>query len=300
MRGPSVLPRASAGVRGLAERSPRELVLLVGRVLVWALIGLLLVRGAADVLADDTRPVSRDGRADRTVAVWPDERARAFAVSFARAYMSYSPKRRAQYVRGLSRFMAPELVAGAVPQFADEQLAVQAFGAGTTPLGADRALVTVAVGLADGPGVRYLAVPVARDEHGGLVVDELPSLVPGPPRARPEWTEAAPLAGPDRDAIEKVIGRFFRAYLAGDAAGLEYLVPAAARIVPVTPPLALVGVDSIAELDEEQAGSGPLVVVTVRARDPRSAVVYRLRYRVALVRADRWYVAAVNESPKEG
>ena len=41
-------------------------------------------------------------------------------------------------------------------------------------------------------------------------------------------------------------------------------------------------------------------MVTVRARDARSGAVYRLRYRVALVRADRWYVASVNESPKEG
>ena len=31
------------------------------------------------------------------------------------------------------------------------------------------------------PGVRYLAVPVARDDRGGLVVDELPSFVPAAP-----------------------------------------------------------------------------------------------------------------------
>ena len=299
MRGPSVLPRASAGVRGLVQRSPRELVRLAGRVLVWALIALLLVRGTADVLAD-AAPPARVERSARPVAPWPDERARVFAASFARAYLSFSPKRRAQYARGLSRFMAPELVAGAPPQFAAEQLVVHAAATEATRLGADRALVTVAVGLAGSAGVRYLAVPVARDGRGGLVVDELPSLVPGPEKARPEWPVSEPLTGPDRDAIEEVAVRFFRAYLAGDAAGLEYLVPAAVRIVPVSPPLALVDVDSIAELGEERAGDDRLVVVTVRARDVRSAVVYRLRYRVALVRADRWYVAAVNESPKEG
>jgi hypothetical protein len=283
----------------LAERSPRELLRLAGRVLVWALLVLLLVRGTADVLADDARPARVD-RSARPVAVWPDERARAFAAGFARAYMSFSPKRRAQYVRGLSRFMAPELVAGAAPQFAGEQLVVHAAAAGSTSLGPDRALITVAVGVSGSPSVQHLAVPVSRDERGGLVVDELPSLVPGPPKARPEWPVSAPLTGPDRDAIEDVAVRFFRAYLAGDAAGLEYLVPAAVRIAPVSPPLALVDVDSIAELGEERAGDDRLVMVTVRARDPRSAVVYRLRYRVALVRADRWYVAAVNESPKEG
>ena len=49
-----------------------------------------------------------------------------------------------------------------------------------------------------------------------------------------------------------------------------------------------------------KAPASAVVLVTVRARDPRSGAIYRLRYRVALVRADRWYVASVNESPKEG
>ena len=42
------------------------------------------------------------------------------------------------------------------------------------------------------------------------------------------------------------------------------------------------------------------LLVDVRARDVRSRAIYPLRYRVALVRADRWYVASVNSTPKEG
>ena len=81
--------------------------------------------------------------------------------------------------------MAPELVAGAAPQFAGEQLVMQAAAAGH-----DIARRGPRAGHGRGRAwrparrVRYLAVPVARDDRGGLVVDELPSLVPGPARAR--------------------------------------------------------------------------------------------------------------------
>ena len=53
----------------------------------------------------------------------------------------------------------------------------------------------------------------------------------------------------------------------------------------------------------EQIGSGGgrtrSVLATVRARDVQSRAVYALRYRVRLVRRDRWYVAAVNTTQKE-
>jgi Conjugative transposon protein TcpC len=299
---PSGWPRSSAGARGLAARTPAEVLRLIGRVTLWALLALLLARGAADVLADEPSGTASDRRPVRSAAVWPDEQARAFAAGFARAYLSYSPRRRQRYVRGLGRFMAAELVAGAVPEFVGrggDQLVEQAVPARSARVDADRAVITVAVGLAGSPGVRYLAVPVARDDHGGLVVADLPSFVAAPAAARPEWEESEPLTGSERAELEDVLARFFRAFLAGDAAGLEYLTPAGERVRAVSPPLELVGVDSIAALPDEEAGD-PLVVVTVRARDARSRAVYRLRYRVALVRADRWYVASVNESPKEG
>ena len=112
--------------------------------------------------------------------MWPDEQARAFAAGFARAYLSYSPRHPKRYARGLGRFMAPELTAAAVPRFAklgDAQSVAHAVTAGAARIDDDRALITVAVGLAGDPAVRYLAVPVARDDRGGLAVVDLPSFV---------------------------------------------------------------------------------------------------------------------------
>ena len=48
------------------------------------------------------------------------------------------------------------------------------------------------------------------------------------------------------------------------------------------------------------AGRTREVLATVRARDPQGGAVYALRYRLRLVRGDRWYVAAVNNAAHKG
>ncbi|MGH2948467.1 MAG: conjugal transfer protein, partial [Solirubrobacteraceae bacterium] len=208
------------------------------------------------------------------------------------------PGRREQHARELARFMAPELAAAAMPEVVrrGEQEVGGAVPAGSTRLDADRALVTVAVGLARDSGVRYLAVPVGRDERGGLVVYDLPSFVPAPARGIVELPESEPLPADERAELEGVLTRFLRSFLAGDSAGLEYLVLAGERVRAVSPPMELVDVDGIALL----AGDGDrrAVAVELRARDASSGAVFRLRYRVALVRAGRWFVASVNASPE--
>jgi hypothetical protein len=300
VRWPSGWPGSSAGVRGLAALTPAEGLRLAGRFALWALIALLLVRGLVGVLGTDGPAVAVAPK--RVVArVWPDEQARAFAAGFARAYLSYSPRRPKRYVRGLGRFMPAELVGAALPQFAGgrDQLVAQAVAAGVARLDRDRALVTVLVGLAGEPGARYLVVPVGRDERGGLSVYDLPAFVAPPPAGTLAAPESEPLTGSDRAALDDVLAQFFRSYLAGDSAGLKYLVAAGERVRAVSPALDLAGVDSIAVLPGGGADRRVLLV-GVRARDRWSGAIYPLRYRVALVRADRWYVASVNQSPKEG
>ena len=273
---------------------------MIGRLGLWALLALLLVRGAADVLASDGTEAPRRAPAQQP-ASWPDEQMQAFAAGFARAYLSYSPTHQQQYVRGLRRFMAPELAEAAVPAFprrGADQLVAQTVIAGARRVDEGRVLINVAVGLAGSPSVRYLAVPVARDSGGGLVVDELPSFMPAAPVGAVTPHELEPLEPAERDELEPVLTRFFGAFLAGDAAELEYLVPAGVRLRAVSPALELRGVDRLGVVSRR--GDRVVMAVDVRARDLRARAVYRLRYRVVLVRADRWYVASVNESPKEG
>lgn len=299
MRWPAGRPGPFVRGAGLAARTPAELLRAVGRVALWAVIALLLVRGTTDVLGRERLGAASERGPVQSDAVWPDEPVRAFAASFARAYLSFAPGRREQHARELARFMAPELAAAGIPEVVrrgGEQLVAHVVPAGSTRLDADRALVTVAVGLAGRSGVRYLAVPVGRDERGGLVVYDLPSFVAAPARGIVELPESEPLPAGERAELEGVLMRFLRSFLAGDSAGLEYLVPAGERVRAVSPPLELVDVNEIALL--AGAGDRRVVAVELRARDASSGAVLRLRYRVALVRVGRWFVASVNASPE--
>ena len=78
-------------------------------------------------------------REPRSVAAgWPDDAARAFALGFARVYLSYEPERPAAYARAVERFVASELAASVVPQFAPRRVAAGCAGRDGRPGGARR------------------------------------------------------------------------------------------------------------------------------------------------------------------
>jgi Conjugative transposon protein TcpC len=305
--------RVGGGTVTRLRRAPRErsvsrgtragLLKALGRVLLWCVVVLLLLRGANDLLAvEEPAPAARESRAPQ-VAV-PDDEVRAFAVEFARAYLGWSPRQPGSYARGLEAFAAPELSGSLVPEL-PERASPQEVGAisvaRTAPLDAGQVLVTVAarVSSSDRESTRYLAVPVARDGRGGLVVYDLPSFVAPPSLGRVPAPQLEPLTGGERAQVEDVLERFFRPYLAGRSEELEYLVPAGVRIGALAERHQLVGLVSVA-LARPAVGRTREVVATVRARDLETRAVYPLRYRVRLVRGDRWYVAAVNNATRGG
>ena len=130
------------------------------------------------------------------------------------------------------------------------------------------------------------------------MVYDLPSFAAAPRRAVVEMPGHEPLLGPDRDPIADVVTRFLRAYLAGDTAGLDYLVPPDARITAAAGRLELLNVASVGVAGSRR--DGRLVLATVQARDTGSAATYALRYRLWLVKRERWYVAEVNGAPGPG
>ena len=288
----------SARIPGI--RTASGLVKRLGRALLWMLVVVLLLRGLASVL--EPRKPTPAVHAPRPAPAWPDDDARAFAADFARAYLSYSPKRPQTSARAVQAFAAPELASSVAPEYgehAPRQAVASVMVARTAKLDARHALVTVAATVEGAPTTRYLTVPVARDATGGLVVSDLPSVAAGPARASVEQPATEPLAVSERAAITPVVTRFLRAYLAGDASGLEYLVPAGVRIRAPTHGQQLVDVGELA-LAEPPSGHERLVLVALRARDLAGDSVSSLRYRLRLVERDRWYVAAVNEATRKG
>jgi hypothetical protein len=273
----------------------------IGRVVLWGVLALLLVRGAGDVLAGDELPPPASG-SRAAAASWPDDEARAFAVDFTRAYLSYSPRQPNRYARGVLSFVSPDVAGSVAPRFAkrdSRQVVQNAVVARTALVGDGRALVTVAATVASREvSTRYLTVPVARGAGGGLTVYDLPSFSAPPARGRVEPVELEPLSGAQGAEVQDVLARFFRAFLAGRSADLEYFVPAGVRISALAQRYELVGLDPVEQVGSS-VGRTRSVLATVKARDAQSRAVYPLRYRVRLVRRDRWYVAAVNTTQKE-
>jgi hypothetical protein len=292
--------RASGQAR---VRTLRELLATAGRLVLWLAVGIVLIRGAGATFspADEARQ-PRTPRA-LAAAVWPDDAARALAVEFATAYLTHGPGEDSTAAgRRLAAFAASDLAGQLAPSF-DHDAPAQAVHSATVErtasVDARHALITVAATVVTNgePGTRRLTVPVARDSSGGVVVDELPSFASSPARGSVQPRAAEPLMGPDRAAIADVLTRFLRSYLAGDAGALAYLTEPGSRIAAAAGRFELLSVPILSVPDNAgSAGRGRRVLlVTVHARDVESGALYMLRYRIALVRRDRWYVAKLNE-----
>jgi hypothetical protein len=281
-------------------RTPRDLVATAGRVALWLVVAMLLVRGAGAMLDHSSDARAPHAAPGVKALEWPDDAAGALAVEFATTYLSHAPGDAPEAVaQRLNTLASAELSGELVPRFdrdAPAQTVRSATVARTVRVDESHALVTVAATLSTGDqlGSRRLTVPIARGTAGGLVVDDLPSFTAAPSRASIAAPEEEPLLGADRGPIEDVVTRFLRAYLAGDSGGLSYLVVPGTRIAATSGRLELLSLATVLSA----GGDGRrrrVVLATVHARDLGSRALYMLRYRVALVRRDRWYVAELNE-----
>jgi hypothetical protein len=255
-----------------------------GRLAIWAVVGLLLIRGLGAILETPraSAPVPRAG------GDLLDPADAALAVRFARAYLS-DPSPRA---------LAPFLAEGARvgrgrPPASGGTTVAQAEVSATEDLGGGGAVLTVACELRDARAL-YLAVPISRSKAGEVAVSGVPWVVAAPSAAGAAAERPRPIAGPDADAIGALVGKFIPAYVsARRARDLSYLLAPGAAIAPLGGSLELRGgLAPVAQLGDGE-GRRRTVVAAGRFRDVASGAVYRLAYRLELVRRDRWYVRAI-------
>jgi len=286
-------------VRAPVIRTPGGLAKRLGRAVLWLLVLVLLLRGLASVM-EPRRPAAVASVPKPVVASWPDDGVRAFAADFARAYLTYSPSDPDASATAVRAFVGPELAGSIVPEYGEDapRRAVGSVSvARVARIDDSHALVSVAAAATG--GTQYVAVPVARDARGGLVVSDLPSLTAPPARASVGATPVESLPLGERGPIEDVVSRFMRDFLAGDSGALKFLVPAGTRIGALGQRHELVDVTSLA-LVAPPKGRVRDVLATVRAKDAATGATYGLRYRLELVREDRWLVSAVNTTKKAG
>ncbi len=270
-------------VRGQGEgRTARAAIRTAGRAALWALVGLLLLRGSVSVLAGPPRS-DRVGASSSGVV---DSATGSFAVRFARAYLGgASPEE-------LAPLLAPGAKAPSAGTSATGVAVQQAEVAGSEDIGHGQAIVTVACELGDARTV-YLAVPIVHASAGEVAATGAPAVVAGPAAVGEDVESPRPLAGPDATAIGELVRRFLPAYFsASSPSDLSYLLAPGAEVVPAGNGLRLLGVPGVKQIGEGE-GARRTVLAAVRVRDLLSGASFGLAYRLQVARQGRWYVERV-------
>ena len=280
-----------------------------GRAILWLAVGLVLISGIRALVAPEEAPLAQGDAPVDAAPPWPDDAARAFAVSATRALLTFGTE--ANYGRfhelGLAPYLAPHLDASTVvdlPERGPPQRVVEATVARAELLDDDHALVTVAATVEQQrSAVRYVTLPIARDDRGGLAVYDLPSFSPSPARAVVDTPRVETLEPEVHRELERMLVQFFPLFLAGRDKALRPYLPADSRLRALDHAYALVELVSLAE--RGPAGSAERsLIAEVTARDTESGAVYALRYLLEVVPSDvsetGWLVESVNGQGGEG
>lgn len=286
----------NASIHRGVPRSRGRLARNAGRVTLWAGVALIFWRGVGEIVSP--RPAAVRPALTSATPSWPDGEARAFAVAYARALLAPGGSR-SERQAVLARFSSQSLSDQAVPQAPSRSpgaAVADATVAREVPLGDSRAILTVAI-FTEAGRRRYLAVPVARDERGGLAVYDLPWYVSPPPLGVAEPPAVTPLSGPSQHAVEELARRFLIAYIHDDRGTLAYLVAPGAYVAPIGAGMWVEQIEEIGRLSGSPA-RGMLLAVTARVRDRMTKTAHRQRFRIKVAHADRWLVTAVIGGPQ--
>ena len=284
----------SARRRGNSGYAAGGAVRVAGRVLLWACIALVFVRGLGAIASTPSR-----ASADRSSgATFPTAEAGVFAVRFTDAYLSFTPGQTTAYQQAVAVFLAHGLSDQTVIPSSGQGVSVtQAMVAWEVSLSRSRAILTVAAVLSNGQ-TRYLAVPVAEDAHGGLDVFALPSLVAAPAAGTATAVTTTAVPATDSTAVTDLVHGFLTAYVSGEQGSSlsQWLAPGTV-LAAMPSGLSLGSVGSVGVIARS---AGRLVVqADANVMDSDSGASYALAYRLTLTQSrSGWRVAAVAGGPQ--
>lgn len=283
----------SVGTSRKHSDTPSRALRLVGRVLLWACIALVIVRGLGAIVSTPSRAVTRPGG-----ATLPSPEEDVFAERFAEAYLSFTPGQSAAHRRTVGMFLAHGLSDQTAISSSGPGVSVtQAMVAREVSLGSSRAIITVAAVLNNGQ-TRYLAVPVAKGVHGGLDVFALPALVAPPAAGTASAIGTSPVPAADADAVSDLVRGFLAAYVSGQqGSSLSRWLAPRTVLAAMPPGLSLESTGSIGVVARS---AGRLVVqADANVADGASGAVYQLAYRLTLANGrSGWRVAALAGGPR--
>jgi Conjugative transposon protein TcpC len=223
-----------------------------------------------------------------------DAPSRAFALQFARAYLTYDVSHPGRRAEALAPYLGGGgLAAGAGFSASHSSQRVKWVElASDQPALAGGRLLTVAAALSTQTLPLYLAISVAHRDGGGVELLGYPSIVGAPLIDRPELPAREAVTAPP---LLEVTERVMRNYLSGAAEDLRADLLPSAEITLPTLRLRLSEVQSVQWLGEPGSAA---VIATVVATGPRGET-YTLSYELGITNRDRPYVTYVEVIPSD-
>jgi hypothetical protein len=238
---------------------------------------------------------------ERAPAPGQDLAAQGFAQLFARRYLTWEANDPEAHQRALAPFVGDgmESDAGLQPPSGGEEQ-VQWTEVVQERAGAAGVRVYTVAAQTDTAGLEYLTVSVARASDGTLELAGYPAFVGAPASAPGNATAAVTTTttgGRLREvtdpALQTVVERALRNYLAGSGAELAADLTSTAR---VSLPAQALSLEAVQHLDWSPEGGGAVSAIVV-AQDGRGAR-YTLAYALDIVQvAARWEVGAIQMDP---
>jgi hypothetical protein len=216
-----------------------------------------------------------------------DAGARWFALSFTRAYLTWSADP-SVHQRALSPFLDPaeDPDGGLTPAGGSSQQVLWVAIADAHDGAAGERDYTVAAGIAGGP-VRYVAIAVDRSADGREMLARYPALVAAPAPARAGSLDGSGLESVSNASVVGVLQRALRNYVDSSADNLAADLAPGAAVAPIVAGLSL---RAVVRLAVEPSGA---VLASVLAGDSRGDL-FTLAYEVTLVRlGGRWEIARI-------
>jgi Conjugative transposon protein TcpC len=233
-------------------------------------------------------------RAPQPTVAQADSPSRAFALQFARAYLTYDPLRPGDRLRALAPFVGGQLdpEAGLTPGRGRQSVLWAEIASDQRALAGGR-LITVAAGLSGERLPLYLAVAVEHRRGEPIRLLGYPALVGAP-------AIAAPATPPQREpatdpALREVVDRVLRNFLSGAVADLRADLTGEAEVTLPTRVLRLEEVSELVWLGEQGSGA---VLATAIATDAEGAT-YTLTYELGIADRDRPYVDFIEVVPTD-
>lgn len=273
---------------GLAERAA-ALRAACPRYLTLGVLALVLLLGLRSLF------LPTDPAAPILPAATADAPSRAFALQFARAYLTYDVERPGVRARALAPFLsdAVDSEAGFFAGGGRQEVTWAEVASDQAALTGGRA-ITVAAAISTQALPVYLTVTVAHEPDGPLSLVGYPAFVGAPAISRdaPSLTRSAV----EDEQVAAVVARALRNYLAGSAQNLKAdLSPDAA----VTLPTLALRVRSVGRIEWLGRSGARAVLASVEAIDARGGA-YTLAYELGIAIRERPYVDFIEVIPTSG